>query len=120
MNSSSLMNKSMKRLLVVAALCLAPGLSRAAEIRLGLIGLDSYQVTAFTEVLNNPNNKKHVPGARVVAAFKGGSSDIPSSIGKVEEYTTALRDKYGVKIYDTIQEVCANVDAVLIEAVDGR
>ena len=114
------MNTSMKRLLVVAALCLAPALSRAAEIRLGLIGLDTSHVTAFTETLNNPKARDHVPGARVVAAFKGGSADIPSSIGKVEEYTTALRDKYGVKIYDTIQEVCANVDAVLIEAVDGR
>jgi len=61
-----------------------------------------------------------VPGARVVAAFKGGSADIPSSIGKVEEYTTELRDKYGVKICDTIEQVCAEVDAVLIESVDGR
>ena len=88
------MNTSMKRLLVVAALCLAPALSRAAEIRLGLIGLDTSHVTAFTETLNNPKAKDHVPGARVVAAFKGGSADIPSSIGKVEEYTTTLRDKY--------------------------
>jgi hypothetical protein len=94
--------------------------SQAAEIRLGMIGLDTSHVTAFTEVINNPTNKQHVPGARVVAAFKGGSADIPSSINRVEEYTKTLRERYGVKIYDTVQEVCANVDAVLIEAVDGR
>lgn len=94
--------------------------ARAADIRLGLVGLDTSHVTAFTEILHNDKAKDHVPGARVVAAFKGGSADIPSSIGKVEEYTTALREKYGVKIYDTIEQVCANVDAVLITAVDGR
>ena len=110
----------MKHLLVASIVCLVPMICGAAEIRLGIIGLDTSHVTAFTEILNNPKAKDHVPGARVVAAFKGGSADIPSSIDKVEGYTTTLRDKYGVKIYDTIPEVCANVDAVLIEAVDGR
>jgi len=92
----------------------------AADLRLGIIGLDTSHVTAFTEVLNNPNHKNHVPGARVVAAFKGGSRDIPSSIDRVEGYTATLRDKHGVKILDTIEQVCAEVDAVLIESVDGR
>lgn len=92
----------------------------AADIRLGIIGLDTSHVVAFTEVLNNPDAKGHVPGAKVVAAFKGGSPDIPSSIEKVEGYTTTLRDKYGVKIYDTIEQVCNEVDAILIESVDGR
>jgi predicted dehydrogenase len=31
-----------------------------------------------------------------------------------------LREKYGVKFYETIEEMCANVDAVLLESVDGR
>jgi len=110
----------MKLLLPALLLSLTPTLSHAAEIRLGIIGLDTSHVTAFTELLNNPAAKDHVPGAKVVAAFKGGSADIPSSIGKVEEYTTVLRDKYGVKIYDTIEQICAEVDAVLIESVDGR
>lgn len=111
----------MKRFLAILSLTgLLAACVHAAEIRLGLIGLDTSHVTAFTETLNNPKAKNHVPGARVVAAFKGGSPDIPSSINRVEEYTTALRDKHGVKICDTIEEVCAQVDAVLIEAVDGR
>jgi hypothetical protein len=106
-------------LTLAASLCLLMT-ARAADLRLGLVGLDTSHVTAFTEILHNEKAKDHVPGARVVAAFKGGSTDIPSSIGKVEEYTAALREKYGVKIYDTIEQVCANVDAVLITAVDGR
>src|ERR1044071_9183175 len=93
--------------MLFGALCAS---SHAAEIRLGLIGLDTSHVTAFTELLNNPAAKDHVPGAKVVAAFKGGSPDIPSSMEHLEEYTTALRDKYGVKIYDTIEELCNNVD----------
>ncbi len=118
-NSFMLMNKT-NRLLMAVMLSLVPTLTHAAEIRLGIIGLDTSHVTAFTETLNNSKAKDHVPGARVVAAFKGGSADIESSINRVEGYTKTLREKYGVKIYDTVQEVCANVDAVLIESVDGR
>ena len=90
------------------------------DLRLGLIGLDTSHVTAFTEILNNPAAKDHVKGARVVAAFKGGSPDIESSWSRVEEYTKILRNTYGVRIHDSIPELCRNVDAVLLESVDGR
>ncbi len=92
----------------------------AADLRLGIIGCDTSHVTAFTETLNNPQAKGHVPGGKVVAAFKGGSQDIPSSASRVEQYTKTLQEKYGVKIYDSIEELCTNVDAVLLESVDGR
>lgn len=91
-----------------------------AELRLGMIGLDTSHVTAFTELLNNPKNPKHVPGGKVVAAFKGGSPDIQSSISRVDGYTKTLREKYGVKIVPTIEELCREVDAVLLMSVDGR
>ena len=94
--------------------------SQAADLRLGLIGLDTSHVTAFTEVLNNPAAKDHVAGAKVVAAFKGGSPDIPASSNRVDGYTAELRDKYGVKIVESIEQLCSEVDAVLIESVDGR
>lgn len=92
----------------------------AADLRLGMIGLDTSHVTAFTELLNNPTNKNYVPGGKVVAAFKGGSPDLPSSADRVEGYTATLRDKYGVEIVPTIEELCQKVDAVLLESVDGR
>src|SRR5467141_676326 len=92
----------------------------AADLRLGIIGCDTSHVTAFTETLNNPNAKGHVPGGRVVAAFKGGSQDIPSSASRVEGYAKTWKEKYGVKICDTIEEMCQDVDAVLLESVDGR
>jgi hypothetical protein len=95
-------------------------LLHAADLRIGLIGLDTSHATAFTEILNNPQAKDHVPGAKVVAAFKGGSPDIESSITRVEGYTATLRDKHGVRIVDSIEELCTQVDAVMLLSVDGR
>lgn len=92
----------------------------AADLKIGVIGLDTSHATAFTEILNNPQAKDHVAGAKVVAAFKGGSPDIESSITRVEGYTTTLREKHGVRIVDSIEELCAQVDAVMLLSVDGR
>ena len=110
----------MKRIGKILA-CLWMAISaKAEEIRIGMIGLDTSHVTAFTETINNPKAKGHVPGAKVVAGFKGGSPDIESSASRVEGYTKTLQEKYGVTIYDTIEELCKHVDAVMIESVDGR
>ena len=91
-----------------------------ADLRIGIIGCDTSHVTAFTETLNNPDSKGHIPGGKIVAAYKGGSKDIPSSASRVEGYAKTLQTKYGVHIYDTIEGLCKNVDAVLLESVDGR
>src|SRR5512137_1781297 len=89
--------------------------ARGADLRIGIIGCDTSHVPAFTEILNNPTAKGHIPGGKVVAAYKGGSPDIPSSISRVPEYSKTLQEKYGVKFYDNIEEMCKNVDAVLLE-----
>ena len=92
----------------------------SAELRVGIIGCDTSHVPEFTEILNNPQAKGHVPGAKVVAAFPGGSKDIPSSWSRIEGYTKTLREKYGVRIYDSIEGMCSEADAVLLESLDGR
>ncbi len=89
-------------------------------LRLGLIGLDTSHVIAFTSRFNEPDNPNYVPGGRVIAAFKGGSEDIQSSHTRVEGYTKTLVEKYGVKIYDDIKQMCENVDAILLTSLDGR
>lgn len=109
----------MRSLALFCALALTPAFF-AADLKIGLIGLDTSHVVAFTELLNNTTNKLHVPGGKVVAAFKGGSPDIESSASRVEGYTQQLEQKYGVKIVPTIEELCSQVDAVLLESVDGR
>lgn len=108
------------RLVLAFLLTVTISTVRAADLRLGIIGLDTSHAVAFTGVLNDPANKEHVPGAKVVAAFKGGSPDIPASFSKVETNASILREKFGVKICDTIEQLCADVDAVLVESVDGR
>lgn len=110
----------MRHFLWVLAIALGATSASAADIRIGIIGCDTSHVIVFTENLNNPNAKGHVPGGKVVAAFKGGSPDIPSSANRVEEYAKTLREKYGVKFYDSIEELCQNVDAICLESLDGR
>lgn len=90
------------------------------ELKIGLIGLDTSHVIAFTELFNDPKNPNHIPGARVIAGFKGGSPDIESSYSRVDGYTKRLKEEFGVEIVDTIEELCSRVDAVMLTSVDGR
>ncbi|MCI0746594.1 MAG: gfo/Idh/MocA family oxidoreductase, partial [Verrucomicrobia subdivision 3 bacterium] len=92
----------------------------AADLRLGMIGLDTSHVIAFTKLLNDAGDKDHVSGGKVVAAFKGGSRDIESSHTRVDGYTKQLQEQFGVRIVGNIEELCQQVDAVLLESVDGR
>jgi hypothetical protein len=89
-------------------------------IRVGIVGLDTSHVVAFTQLLNDPKNANHIPGAKVVCAFKGGSPDVESSASRVDGFTKQLQEKWGVEIVDSIEALCKKVDAVLLESVDGR
>ena len=86
-------------------------------IRLGMIGLDTSHVIAFTKYLNDPKNNT---GCRVVAGYPGGSPDFPASANRVEGFTARLRTEYGLEIADSIEELCEKVDGILLESVDGR
>ena len=112
----------MKLKIAMVMLCglVAGSAGAAQELRLGMIGLDTSHVVAFTKLLNDSSDKNHVPGGRVVLAYKGGSADIESSHTRVEGYAKELQDKFGVKMVDSIEELCQGVDAVLLESVDGR
>ena len=63
----------------------------AADIRLGIIGTDTSHVVVFTQMFNDAARADHVTGARVVAAFKGGSPDIDSSWSRVDKYADELK-----------------------------
>lgn len=91
-----------------------------SPVRVGIIGLDTSHVTAFTKLLNDPSAADHVPGARVVAAYKGGSPDLESSAQRIEGFTAQLRDQWKVEIVPDIPTLCSKVDAILLESVDGR
>lgn len=108
------------RFLLLAALASLTCGARASDLRVGLIGLDTSHVIAFTRALNDPAYKDHVPGARVVAVFKGGSPDVESSASRVDGFTAELTKEPGITLYDSIAELARNVDAIMIESVDGR
>ena len=111
-------------LLVVAALAVLLG-ARAAHadrpgpIRAGIIGLDTSHVVAFTKTLNAPDATGDLADVQIVAAYPGGSPDIPASADRVEGFTKQLREM-GVEIVDSIDALLERVDAVLLESVDGR
>lgn len=92
----------------------------AADLRLGIVGTDTSHATAFTKILNDSSSPEHVSGARVVAAFKGGSKDLPDSYKRVDKFAEELRTRWKVEFVPDIRSLCAKVDGVMIESVDGR
>jgi predicted dehydrogenase len=114
---------------LLGALLLASGLVCVTEsgrsdepkmLRAGIIGLDTSHVTAFTSVLNASNPKPGLAGVRIVAAYPGGSQDIPDSKNRLEMFTKTLKEKHGVEIVSSIDELLPKVDVVFLESVDGR
>jgi hypothetical protein len=106
--------KSSVILFLLSAIC------ASAEIRLGIIGTDTSHVIAFTKILNDPTSPDYVPGARVVAAFKGGSADVESSFTRVDKFAEELKTKWKVEFSSDIPSLCRKVDGILLESVDGR
>ncbi len=112
-------------LVVLASLAvLLPGSAadtpKAKVLRVGIIGLDTSHVIAFTSLLNDPKASGDLAGVRVVAAYPAGSPDLPDSKNRVAGFTKDIRERFGVEIVDSIEDLLPKVDAVLLESVDGR
>jgi predicted dehydrogenase len=88
-------------------------------LRIGIIGCDTSHTPAFTKFFNTSDPAPELAGMRVVAAFPGGSDDIPDSIGRVPQYTEELKG-LGVEIVDSIPALLEKVDVVMLESLDGR
>jgi hypothetical protein len=110
----------MKRITALLLTFTFAAVAMAEDLRIGLIGLDTSHVIAFTKIINDPKATGPLANAKVVAAFRGGSRDIPSSADRIDKYTETLTKEYGLKLYPTIAELCKNVDAIMLESVDGR
>ncbi|MFO0808331.1 MAG: Gfo/Idh/MocA family oxidoreductase [Gemmataceae bacterium] len=90
------------------------------QLKAGIIGLDTSHVLAFAKVFHDPKSEAGKLGIRIVAAFPGGSPDVPASHTRVANYTKTMREQYQVEIVDSIDALLAKVDVVLLESVDGR
>ena len=105
---------------ILAVLFATAFLAHAADLRLGVVGTDTSHVVAFAKILNSPNSPDYIPGARIVAAYKGGSKDIEESASRVDKFTEELRTQWKIDFYSDINTLCKKVDAVLLTSVDGR
>lgn len=90
----------------------------AKTLRVGIIGLDTSHVPAFTKLFNESGDDPDFAGIRVVAGYPGGT-DMPASKDRVEKFTAQVREM-GLEIVETIPQLLEKVDAVLLESVDGR
>lgn len=90
----------------------------AKKLKVGMIGLDTSHVVAFTKSIQNPKYDI-LKTLEIVAAYPGGSPDVESSYTRVEGFTKQLKEM-GVEIVDSIDALLPKVDAVLLESVDGR
>lgn len=88
--------------------------------RIGMAGLDTSHAKAFAQILHDASLEHHVPGARIVVAFPGGSPDFTQSMSRVEGFTADLRDKHGVEMVEKLGDLKGKCDAVMLETIDGR
>ena len=114
---------SLARMVAVASVCVSSLFAEEAPKKVGIIGLDTSHVVAFTTVFNKgpkvPADAAKYAGFRVTHAFAQGSKDIEESTKRVPEYTEKLKGM-GVEIVDSIEKLCAQVDFVMLESNDGR
>jgi hypothetical protein len=90
------------------------------QLRIGVIGLDTSHVLAFTkEFHRTPPGDEVMKGFRVVSAYPQGSHDIESSASRIPGYTDQMKE-LGVDIADSIADLLSQVDCVLLETNDGR
>ena len=93
--------------------------SQEKILRIGMIGLDTSHAPAFAKLWNDPNATGLLAQQEVVVAFPGGSPDIESSYSRVPQFTKDL-EALGVKMVNSIDELIAQVDAVVLTSLDGR
>lgn len=93
--------------------------AQEAGRRVGVIGLDTSHSPAFVNAFNAERPDPALRGYRVVAAYPWGSRTIESSRSRIPAYTEEVRAA-GVEIVDTVEELLARVDVVLLNTNDGR
>jgi len=104
---------------IISALALAAtAAALAADVKVGIIGLDTSHAIAFTKIMNVEKDPA-MAGFRVTAAYQWGSKDIVSSTNRYPAYIKQVKEM-GVEIVPTIDALIAGVDVICLETNDGR
>lgn len=90
----------------------------ASPLRIGLIGMDTSHVPAFTKLFHDPAASRDLAGFHVVAGLPDGS-DTPMSRDRIEGFTKEARE-LGVEIVDSVEALIERSDRLMILSVDGR
>jgi hypothetical protein len=88
-------------------------------MRIGMVGLDNSHCTMFAAMLNDPEHPCYMPGAQLVAAYRGGSDRFSLSRSRIDGFTDEVTARYGIPLYDSIEDLADDVDAILLESTDG-
>jgi len=105
-------------LLVDAASSAVAADSPSKPLKAGIIGVDAHALP-WTQILNNPKKTGELADLTVVAAFPGGSPDIPQSQQLLKQSVEPVR-ALGVEMVDSIDKLLPKVDVVLLLSIDGR
>jgi hypothetical protein len=105
--------------LAIGLFCLFSMSYAQSPIRVGVIGLDTSHAGAFSKIMREAPANSPMARLKIVAAFPGGSPDIPSSIDRVPNYTKEF-EAQGIQIVDSIDALLEKVDAVMLNSLDGR
>ena len=108
----------MKKKMMFAVSILVVSLTYAADVRVGIIGLDTSHANAFTKIMNVEKDPA-VAGFRVTAAYQWGSKDIVSCTNRYAIIIPQMKEM-GVEIVDSIETLLSMVDVVCLETCDGR
>ena len=92
----------------------------ATPVRVGILGFDSYQALAFTQLFHTPPaDNPDLVGLRVVAAWPGGSPDLEQTTVDIARWRPDLV-RQGVRIVDSVADVLSESDVVMVMSLDGR
>ena len=87
-------------------------------LKAGIIGLDAHALP-WTKIINDSEATGELADMVVVAAYPGGSPDIPHSVELLAGRIEPIREM-GVEIVDSIDELLKKVDVVMVLSIDGR
>jgi len=90
----------------------------AKAIKAGIIGVDAHALP-WTQIINGTKNTGELAQMRIVAAYPGGSPDIPQSQQLLQQSVEPVR-ALGVEMVDSIDTLLKKVDVVLLLSIDGR
>ena len=90
-----------------------------AQVKIGIIGLDTSHSIAFTKFINGKDKKDEYKDFQIVAAYPYGSKTIKSSYDRIPGYIEQVKEM-GVEIVPSIAGLLEKVDCVLLETNDGN